>query len=107
MIGSVAGTEPSQSTTLIHIIGPQGSGKSIRGRSIIESLRAKGKTALMPQHEGWDEHKTSHEWRTMRFRFLYTVEHVVYDYLIIEHHDEPKNLDLQGKDSVIRMERCK
>ncbi len=95
-------------SSLIHIVGVQGVGKTILALDIIAGLEKRGKSALSLTEGGLHECgmpinlATLH---TARIRPSYGREVRHYDYVIVEHLELPDNIHAQKGDLIIRMER--
>ena len=105
-----ASSSDSKRARLIHIIGPQGSGKTLLAEARLELHRAQGR--VTPSHpidcgDQWNEDRAAHYRElTIRRREAYSrsVTFQPCDVVVICHQREPVNLALQPGDEVIRLE---
>ncbi|MFC7408740.1 hypothetical protein [Hydrogenophaga atypica] len=93
---------------LIHIVGPQGSGKTMLGALIIADLKRRGKTALCPQDHGLIDYRETREPNRLRDRAFIdpeTGKATTYDVLVIEHErDLPPLGQVEHSDQVIHLQ---
>jgi molybdopterin-guanine dinucleotide biosynthesis protein len=97
-------------TTLIHIIGQHGTGKSTLAEAIIADRSRNGRTGLALVEAGFqcdgtfDDGRTFSDQRDREFRLPYARKATHYDFLVIEHITRPADLQLQRGDEVITLE---
>lgn len=94
-------------TNLIHIVGPQGIGKSSLALDIIAGLSLRGKAAMVLSSDELRHGEARGSCQTARAlgaqrRPYMTTGH---ECVLIEHEELPADIDAQPGDLVIRMER--
>ena len=94
-------------TNLIHIVGPQGIGKSSLALDIIAGLERRGKTSMVLNSDDLRFGPAQRSCKAARAQGAMRPPFAArgHDAVIIEHEDLPTDIDAQPGDLVIRMER--
>lgn len=96
---------------LVHVVGPQGANKAVVSDQLVAQFRAQGKTALRLAAFGYQDDGqlnkglTFNNVRQTPIRLPYADEAVLYDFLIVEHNEEPKAYMLMQGEQIHRVRR--
>lgn len=97
-------------TSIIHIVGQQGSGKTTLALDIVAGLKLRGKSAIALMHNDLVlvENPRTEDLESIRQRGLrapWSAQRHVFDVVIAEHLQLPDDFEKQPDDVVIHLER--